>query len=133
MGQDLDQNPARFLEPDPVEQDLDQNHALLLWPGPAQDLPDQNQDPGQDLNLGPSLDLAPNQFQDPGRGQNQDLVQNRRNWVVIVMMTLARRKREWSVRPLAAMGRPEAEVITKPEVTKSVNESWPEVTLKMRM
>ena len=53
--------------------------------------------------------------------------------VVIVMLTLARRKREWSVRPLAAMGRPEAEVITKPEVIKSGNESWPEVTLKMRI
>ena len=51
------------------------------------------------------------------------------------MMTLVRRKREWSVRPLAAMGRPEAEVITKPEteVTKSGNESWPEVTQKMRI
>ena len=80
-AQDLDQNPARFLEPDPLEQDLDQNHALLLWPDPVQDPPGQNQDPGQDQNLGPSLDPAQNQFQDPGRGQNQDLVQNHRNWV----------------------------------------------------
>merc|ERR1739838_607952 len=76
---DQDQAPALYRDQDPVEQDLGQNRALLLWPDPVQDPPGQNQDPGQDQNLGPSLDLAPNQFQDPGRGQNQDLVQNRRN------------------------------------------------------
>merc|ERR1712008_322125 len=64
-AQDLDQNPARFPEPDPVEQDLDQNHALLPCPEPVLD-PGQNQ------------------------GQNQDLVQSRRNWVVRVFMTLVR-------------------------------------------
>merc|ERR1712129_339493 len=102
------------------EQDLDKNHDLLPCPEPVLD-PGQNQDPAQ------------NQVQD--RGQDQNRGQNRRSWVVIVMMTLERRKREWSVRPLAAMVRPEAEVITKleTEVTKSGNELWPEVTLKMRM